>query len=247
MDYKIVDHYTDPEGVTGQFYTERLIRMPESFLCYLPYEESPDIGPLPALIEDRITFGSFNNFSKVSDEILGVWSMILRELPHSRLMLKSQALTSQTARSRVIDICEKEGVSADRIGFMSFEPSVRMHLDLYNKIDIALDTFPYHGTTTTCEALWMGVPVVTLAGSTHVSRVGVSLLSNTGLPELVASTSEEYVAKAVNLSNDKDRLKTLRERLRHMMKNSSLTDRKRFTAYLEQAYYEIWKEWCAKV
>lgn len=246
MDYKIVDHYTDPEGMTEQFYSEQLIRMPQSFLCYLPYEESPDVGPLPALTNDWTTFGSFNNFSKVSTDILKVWSGILRELPQSRLMLKSQALTVKTARSRVIDILEKEGISSDRVEFMSFEPSIKKHLDLYNRIDIALDTFPYHGTTTTCEALWMGVPVITLAGNAHVSRVGVSLLSNVGLPELIASTSEEYIAKAVNLANAPDKLKTLRERLRQMTKNSPLTDQKRFAAYLEQIYHEIWNKWCTK-
>jgi len=247
MDYKIVDHYTDPKDMTEQFYTEKLIRMPESFLCYLPYEESPDVGPLPALTNGWITFGSFNNFSKVSSQILYVWCAILRELPQSRLMLKSQAMSSKIARNQVIDIFEKEGVSADRIEFMSFVPSVKMHIDLYNRIDIALDTFPYHGTTTTCEALWMGVPVITLAGNTHVSRVGVSLLLNVGLPELIAATSDEYIAKAVNLANDPDKLKTLRERLRQMMRNSPLTDQKRFAADLEQIYHEIWNKWCATV
>jgi predicted O-linked N-acetylglucosamine transferase (SPINDLY family) len=247
MDYKIVDRYTDPEGLTKQFYTEKLIRMPESFLCYLPYEESPDVGPLPALANGVITFGSFNNFSKVSTDILKVWSGILRELPRSRLMLKSQAFISKMVCNRVTDVFEKDGVSAERIEFMSFEPSIKMHLDLYNRIDIALDTFPYHGTTTTCEALWMGVPVITLAGNTHVSRVGVSLLSNAGLPELIASTSEEYIAKAVNLANAPDKLKTLRERLRQMTKNSPLTDQKRFAADLEQIYHEIWNKWCSTV
>ncbi|MFA4917906.1 MAG: tetratricopeptide repeat protein [Thermodesulfovibrionales bacterium] len=247
MDYKIVDHYTDPEGMTEKLYSEKLIRMPESFLCYLPYEESPDVGPLPALTNDWTTFGSFNNFSKVSTDILKVWSGILRELPRSRLMLKSQAFISKMVCNRVTDVFEKDGVSAERIEFMSFEPSIKMHLDLYNRIDIALDTFPYHGTTTTCEALWMGVPVITLAGNAHVSRVGVSLLSNVGLPELIASTSDEYIAKAVNLANAPDKLKTLRERLRQMMKNSPLTDQKRFAAYLEQIYHEIWNKWCVTV
>ncbi|MEW6585450.1 MAG: tetratricopeptide repeat protein [Nitrospirota bacterium] len=247
IDYKIVDHCTDPEGMTEQFYTEKLLRMPESFLCYLPYEDSPDIGPLPSLTKGWITFGSFNNFSKVSDQILSVWSAILNALPNSRLLLKSQALTAETARSRVLDHFVKEGVARERIEFMPFERSVKAHLDLYNRIDVALDTFPYHGTTTTCEALWMGVPVITLAGNTHVSRVGVSLLSNAGLPELVASTSGEYAAKAVSLANDTDRLKTLRERLRQMMKNSPLTDQKSFTAHLERAYCEMWKKWCATV
>lgn len=246
IDYKIVDHYTDPEGMTEQLYTEELIRMPKSFLCYLPYKESPDVGPLPALTNGWITFGSFNNFAKVSTDILKVWSGILRELPQSRLMLKSQAFISKMVCNRVTDVFEKDGVSAERIEFMSFEPSIKMHLDLYNRIDIALDTFPYHGTTTTCEALWMGVPVITLAGNSHVSRVGVSLLSNVGLPELIASTSGEYITKAVNMANDPDKLKTLRERLRQMMKNSPLTDEKLFTSYLEQIYHEIWNKWCTK-
>ena len=245
VSYKIVDSYTDPPGMTEQFYTEDLIRMPESFLCYLPDEESPDIRPLPSLTEGRITFGSFNNFAKVSTEILGTWARILKKLPDSRLILKSQVFTVETPRRRVIDIFEKEGVSSERIEFMTFEQSVKNHLDLYNRIDIALDTFPYHGTTTTCEALWMGVPVITLAGNAHVSRVGVSLLSNVGLPELVASTAEEYIMKAVNLANDKDRLKSLREQLRQMMRNSPLTDQRRFTAQLEQTYREIWGKWCA--
>jgi protein O-GlcNAc transferase len=244
MDYKIVDGHTDPPGMTERFYTENLVRMPGSFLCYLPNGDSPDTGPLPSLTEGRITFGSFHKFSKASVEILGKWARILAELPRSRLMLKSQVFTVETARGRVTDIFEKENISPDRIEFMSFEPSVKDHLNLYNRIDIALDTFPYHGTTTTCEALWMGVPVITLAGNSHVSRVGVSLLSNVGLSELIASTAEEYITKAVNLAKDQDKLKTLRQQLRQMMRNSPLTDQERFTAQLEQTYRQIWKKWC---
>ncbi|MEW6054477.1 MAG: hypothetical protein AB1552_11935, partial [Nitrospirota bacterium] len=120
----------------------------------------------------------------------------------------------------------------------------REHLTVYNRIDIALDTYPYHGTTTTCEALWMGVPVITLAGSTHVSRVGVSLLSNAGLPELIAKTPEEYVAIATELAHDLERLRVLRRNLRTMMSNSPLTDAKRFTAHLENCYRTMWKNWC---
>ena len=247
MDYKIVDSYTDPPGMTEQFYTENLIRMPESFLCYLPYEESPDIGPPPSLKEGRITFGSFNNFSKVSTEILGIWTRILRELPGSRLILKSQVFTVETARRRVMDIFERECVSAERIEFMTFEQSVKTHLDLYNRIDIALDTFPYHGTTTTCEALWMGVPVITLAGNAHVSRVGVSLLSNVGLPELIAKTSDEYISVAVNLAMGVERLRSLREKLRDMMKRSPICDAERFADNLEMCYRKMWETWCVSV
>jgi predicted O-linked N-acetylglucosamine transferase (SPINDLY family) len=244
MDYKIVDNYTDPEGMTEQFYTEKLLRMPESFLCYLPFQESPEIKPLPSLTKGSITFGSFNNFSKMSNETLDSWARLLNELSGSHLILKSQALTVKESRDRVIDIFKKENVSEDRIEFMSFVPSYQTHLDLYNRIDIALDTFPYNGTTTTCEALWMGVPVVTLAGNSHVSRVGVSLLSNAGIPELIAKDIDEYVSIASGLANDTERLIMLRHNLRQMISRSPLCNAKKFTNNLEHIYRTIWEDRC---
>jgi len=135
-----------------------------------------------------------------------------------------------------------KGISGDRLELLGWEPSVRGHLETYHRIDIGLDTFPYHGTTTTCEALWMGVPVVTLAGKTHASRVGVSLLSNAGLPDLVAHTGDEYVDIATNLAKETGRLRELRERLRTMMTDSPLTDAARFTGHLEKAYRDIWEK-----
>jgi protein O-GlcNAc transferase len=246
MDYKIVDSYTDPPGMTEQFYTEELIRMPESFLCYLPERDSPEAGPLPALKAAHITFGSCNNFAKISPEVVELWVKILRAVPGSRLLMKAKSLSDGSTRDYVLQTLTQKGISAERIELLSWEPSTEGHLQTYNRIDIGLDTFPYAGTTTTCEAAWMGVPVITLAGNTHASRVGVSLLSNIGIPDLIAKTPDEYVAIAVNLADDTKRLQRLRGSLRAMMIHSPLTDAKRFIINLENAYRTIWEEWRGK-
>lgn len=244
MDYKIVDNCTDPPGMPDQFYTEKLIRMPESFLCYLPDRESPEIGPLPALTSGHITFGSFNNVAKMSPLVFTLWSRILKAVPDSHLVLKTWRFSDKAVRRYALNMFENEGIDAGRIRLLAYEPSAREHLELYNRIDIGLDTFPYNGTTTTCEALWMGVPVITLAGNSHVSRVGMSLLANIGLPEFTAHTSDEFFSIAIKLANDLSKLASLRERLRGMMQHSILTDAKRFTTDLENCYRTIWKKWC---
>jgi protein O-GlcNAc transferase len=246
IDYKIVDNYTDPPGMTEQFYTERLIRPTESFLCFLPDTDSPETGNLPSLTTGHISFGSFNNFSKMSPEVIETWLTILEIVPESRLLLKTKSLANVMARDYVLNAFTKAGIGRDRIALYSRVPSAKEHLKLYNDIDIALDTFPYNGTTTTCEAMWMGVPVITLAGNTHASRVGVSLLSNVGLKEFIAQTSEEYINIAVNLARDIQRLQFLREHLRNMMTKSPLCDSKRFTANLETCYRRMWETWCRK-
>ena len=244
IDYKIVDHYTDPIGITEQFYSEKLMRLPESSMCYLPDKESPVIGHLPAFTTGHITFGSFNNFQKVTPETIDLWAKILNSIPSACLMLKSNIFSDKKTCGYVIYMFEKQGVPAERIVLLPYEPSTKGHLNTYNRIDIALDTFPYNGTTTTCEALWMGVPVITLSGNTHASRVGTSLLSNVGLPELIAETPDDYVDIAVGLSNDLKKLKSLRESLREMMSWSPLTDARRFTLNLESCYRSMWEEWC---
>jgi predicted O-linked N-acetylglucosamine transferase (SPINDLY family) len=244
IDYKIVDNYTDPPGMTEQFYTEQLIRMPESFLCYLPYEDSPDISTLPALSSGCITFGSFNNFAKVSQEVIDSWAQILKTSPYSRLLMKSKSFADKETCEYITDIFIQRDVEASRIELHFFEPSIKGHLSFYNRVDIGLDTFPYSGTTTTCESLWMGVPVVTLAGNTHVSRVGASLLSNVGLPEFIAKTSDEYVATAVNLANDLEKLQLLRHNLRAKMSHSPLMDSEKFITHLEGCYRSMWEQWC---
>ena len=246
IDYKIVDRYTDPPGTTEKYYSENLVRMPDCFLCYLPEKDAPGVNELPALKNGHITFGSFNSFAKVSDEVLLLWAQILGGVTGARLIMKAKGLSSASARKTVADFFQHQGIDAGRIELCSWVPSVSGHLELYNRIDIALDTFPYNGTTTTCEALSMGVPVVTLGGETYASRVGVSLLSNTGLTELIARSPEEYVEIAVQLATDVARLATLRSGLRDMVSRSPLTDAKRFTANLEKVYREMWTRWANK-
>jgi protein O-GlcNAc transferase len=247
VDYRFVDAYTDPPGLTDPFYTEKLMRMPESFLCYLPDDDSPPVGDLPALKSGHITFGSFNIFQKVSHETIALWAEILKKLPDSYLIMKSPSFYDQTTRNYATSRFLIRGIAPERIELRARMPSFREHLDLYNRVDIGLDTYPYNGTTTTCEALWMGVPVVTLAGNTHASRVGTSLLSNIGLPELVAKTTEEYISIAVTLAKDFGRLQSLREHLRHRMTYSPLCDAKRFTTNLEMCYRKIWEIWCKSI
>ena len=244
MDYKIVDSYTDPPGITEQYYSEELIRMPNCFLCYLPDFESPDVGPLPALSSEHIRFGSFNNFSKISTEVIDLWGRILLGLPEAQLVLKTRCLIDPTIRADVLEMFTRMGITSDRIDLLSWTPSTKEHLGIYNQIDIALDTFPYNGTTTTCESLWMGVPVISLTGNTHASRVGGSLLANTGLKELTATTSEEYICIASDLARDIGRLQYLRKSLRTRIANSPLTDANRFTKDLELCYRNIWIRWC---
>jgi protein O-GlcNAc transferase len=244
MDYKIVDTYTVPLGQTDQFYTEKLLRLPETFLCYLPDKDSPDVSLLPVLSSGHITFGSFNNFVKVVPEVIELWAKILAMVPNSRLIMKSLSFFDKTTRTYATNLFISEGIEAERIELLQPVSLIKDHLRLYNQIDIGLDTFPYNGTTTTCEALWMGVPVVTLAGNTPASRVGISLLSNVGAKELIGETAEEYVEIAVSLASDTKRLQSLREGLRNVMAQSPLTNANQFTLALEQCYRSIWTSWC---
>lgn len=246
IDYRIADNYTDPPGLTEQFYTEKLIRLPESLWCYMPDKDSPDVGQLPALRAGYITFGSFNNFIKVSPETISAWATILQAVPGSRLILKTFTLFDATTRQNIVDMFARRGISAERIVLMPWETTPK-HLESYNLVDIGLDTSPFNGGVTTCEAMWMGVPVITLAGTAYHSRVGASILSNIGLPELVAGTYDEYIKIAVQQAGDIENLRALRERMREMMAHSPLTDSKRFIDNLENAYRQIWQKWCMSV
>ena len=246
IDYKIVDSYTNPPGKTEHFYTEKLIRMPECFLCYMPDRDSPEVRSLPALSTEHITFGSFNNSAKVSHEVISIWSKILKAIPKSHLILKTFSFSDKTIFRYTMDLFIQRGIEAERIALQSWDPFPK-HLESYNLVDIGLDPFPFNGATTTCEAMWMGVPVITLAGTVYHSSVGISLLTNVGLHELVAKTSDEYISIAVNLANDLKRLQSLREHLREMMSYSPLCDGKKFTADLEKCYSKMWKTWCESV
>jgi protein O-GlcNAc transferase len=243
MDYKIVDHFTDPEGMTEQFYSEKLLRMPQSFLCYMPYGECPEIGDSPAVKNGRVTFGSFNKYSKVTPYVIKLWAKILKGTPDTRLIMKARSFADEATRNNVIERFVHEGILPERVEALPPTPSVKEHLAAYGEIDICLDTFPYNGTTTTCEALWMGVPVITLGGQSHVSRVGLSLLSNAGIHEFIATTPEEYEEKAVNLAGNIALLQSLRQSLRDKMSRSPLMDRQSFTHQLEDIYRKIWEDW----
>ena len=231
-------------GTSEQYYTEQLVRLPETFLCYLPDKGSPEVKDLPLQKSGSITFGSFNNFAKVTVDVLRSWIKILKAVPGSRLLLKAKSLSDKSTCRYLYELFQQETIEKERLILLSMTPSTREHLDTYNRIDIALDTFPYNGTTTTCEAMWMGVPVITLAGQTHASRVGVSLLSNVGLPDLIVNTKDEYVDLAIMLANDLNRLKSYQKSLRETMAQSPLCDTEDFTLNLEIRFRKMWETWC---
>ncbi|MEW6259900.1 MAG: tetratricopeptide repeat protein [Thermodesulfobacteriota bacterium] len=235
MDYRLTDVDADPPGMTESLHTERLLRLETGFLCYRPREDAPEVAPAPCTRTGFVTFASFNNLAKISDIVLDAWCRILQRTPGSRMIVKAQPLRDVEVRQWLIKRFVDRGVDSDRIrmeGMLSY----RDHLGLYNDVDIALDTFPYHGTTTTCEALWMGVPVLTAAGRTHVSRVGCSILHRIGMDELVAFSLEDYVEKAVELAIDNRRLVLLRQGMRHRIRASTLVDGRSVTGCLEKAY-----------
>jgi predicted O-linked N-acetylglucosamine transferase (SPINDLY family) len=244
MDYRITDALADPPGMTEAHHSEQLIRLPGCAWCYGPDTEALP-GPSPAALRGHVTFGSFNNLAKVNDRMLRVWARILESVPGSRLLLKSAGFLSMDARKRTREaLISGTNISEERLDIRGPEDSHQTHLELYREMDIALDTFPYHGTTTTCEALWMGVPVVTLAGQSHVSRVGVSLLTNIGLPELVAESEDEYVRIAVELARDVEQLVNYRSNLRDKMLGSQLLDAPSFAREIEGAFRQMWTSWC---
>ncbi len=241
MDYYITDNVCDPPGMTEHLYSERLWRLPRIFCSYLPPMEFPAVTTPPFKSNGYITFGSFNNFAKVTTAQISLWAQVLRRVPGSRLYLKSMALGDQSVRQEVLSRFESEDVEASRITMRVVTATPLEHLQEYGKVDISFDTFPYHGTTTTCEALWMGTPVITLCGDTHVSRVGVSLLQSVGCPDLVAHTPEDYVEKAVLLAFAPERLVCLRSELRGMMATSPLMDGAGVTRELEEAFASMYE------
>jgi predicted O-linked N-acetylglucosamine transferase (SPINDLY family) len=241
IDYRLTDSLADPLGITDHLYAEKLWRLPQCAWCYDPPAEAPQIQPR----QNRpITFGCFNAFAKINRETIAIWSDLLKHNKESTLVLKSAGAGESSSHQRLTGEFIKHGISIDRIELRGRVKDIRGHLEVYGLIDVALDTFPYHGTTTTCEALWMGVPVITLAGQTHASRVGVSLLSHAGLIELVAQTHDEYLSIASELANDRSGLAALRAGLRDKLKSSSLMDQTLFAAGVDAAYRQMWRTWC---
>ena len=243
MDYIIADHFAIPDK-KDSYYVEKVVRLPNAYMCFSPPDVATEPKQLPAIATGKITFGSFNNTSKITEEVITCWSRLLNILPESRLFLKYKAFGDAGVRQYYQGRFASQGVDAGRIKFCG-ATTLEQHFSAYNEVDIGLDPFPYNGATTTVEALWMGVPVVSLRGDRFVSRMGTTLLTNTGLKDCVVKTQDAYIAKAMDLAADLTRLAELRSGLRSQLLNSPLCDGPKFTRDLEAAYRSMWKTWCA--
>ncbi len=243
MDYRLTDAWADPPGGES-YHTEELVRLPGGFLCYSPAPGSPPVSEPPFLASGDITFGSFNNLAKLSPELLETWAAILKEVPGSRLLLKSKGFLGPGVRERYRRMLAVHGVDPARLELIPWSLTLEHHLMAYSRVDIALDTFPYNGATTSCEALWMGVPVITLRGQSHAGRVGTSLLQSLGMPELIAGNGAQYVTLATGLVRDRERLAGLRRGLRKRMAGSALCDARRLCREVEAAFRAMWRRWC---
>jgi protein O-GlcNAc transferase len=227
----------EPEATTDALHTERLMRLDGCAWCYRPPTDAPPVASRPS--DAKIVFGSFNALAKISVATIDAWSELLRALPHASLLIKSTSLEDAAVRDRYHAAFAAHGIDPARVQLLGAALRFTDHLATYGRVDIALDTFPYNGTTTTCEALWMGVPVVTLAGKSHVSRVGVSLLTHVGLPNLIAHSPAELINIATTLAVDRSALRETRATLREKMRASSLLDARRLMSQLQSAYRRI--------
>jgi len=242
IDYLLADRYEVPPAAE-RWYCERVLRMPDDFVCYDPPSLAPPVGPLPATESGRVTFASFNLPTKITRQVVDQWAAILRRLPQSRLWLKYRGLDDPAARGRFHRLFAERDIPPDRVRLEGWSPYAEF-LACYQHVDIALDTFPYSGGLTTCEALWMGVPVVTLPGETFASRHGLSHLTNVGLTETIAGDEPAYVELAVRLAGDLPRLAAIRAGLRQQVAASPLCDGKRFADNLLHLLRGAWREWC---
>lgn len=239
IDFRITDELVDPVGMTEKFHTERLIRLSRCAWCYEPDAVAPEVGALPFQRNGHITFGCFNNMAKLNPALFDMWAEILIKVPNSHLRLKARTLTDDRVKNELKDYFTAKGIAAERLDFFGHTRKIHEHLNHYHEVDIALDSFPYHGTTTTCEAMWMGCPVVTRAGGAHVSRVGVSLFSAVGLEEFIGQNREDYIGKAVTLAGDIDRLVELRAGMRERLKSSPLMKAPDFAREFEVALLQM--------
>jgi predicted O-linked N-acetylglucosamine transferase (SPINDLY family) len=243
IDYFLTDELADPPQ-SQRFYTEELIFLTNGFLCYEPSDFAPPVTSLPAERKGYITFGSFNTNLKLNPYIMSLWAQVLRANDSSRLLLKFRGGGDEEVRNHYLDQFEQLGISRERVQICGFDPLIE-YLKAYNEVDIMLDTYPFNGATITCEALWMGVPTISLVGESHISRVGSSILSRVGLESLVASTPQEYVAKAAALAGEPQTLARIRTSIRQRVAGSSLCDAKGFARNVEGAYRKMWRKWCS--
>jgi predicted O-linked N-acetylglucosamine transferase (SPINDLY family) len=239
MDYRFTDPRLDPAGFEDH-YSERSIRLPDSFWCYDPLTDQPHVNPLPAIERGHVTFGCLNNPCKVTDATLGLWGGVLHALPGSRLRLLAPP---GRHRQRVLQRLAAHGIAADRISFVAHQIRAD-YLCSYHDIDIGLDTFPYNGHTTSLDSLWMGVPTITRVGETCVGRAGLSQLFQLELVEFAADTDVAFTAAAVALALDLPRLAELRQRLRPRLERSALMDAGRFARHIEAVYAQVWSDYC---
>lgn len=245
IDYRITDALADPPE-TEAFHSEELAYMPDSFLCYRPPSHAPTVGPLPMLKNGYVTFGSFNNQMKIHRLTRGLWASVLQAVPESRLLLKNRGGRDDAAAEAIYADFESLGIERDRVDIRPLVGNPQAHLATYNEVDLALDAYPYNGTTTTCESLWMGVPVLSLFGEVHSSRVGLSLLSNIDLEFFATSSPEEFVHRAVAIADNAEALETLRQTMRQRMAASPVCNAPQFARHLALLYRTMWHRWCER-
>ncbi len=244
IDYRFSDAECEPPGDSDRRSSERVWRLPHGFHCFGFPADAPDVVPPPALASTSVTFGSFNNFLKLAPETIQLWARLLAAVPGARLLLKSNFVFDAGAHRRHLERIAAAGIDPARVTMLPYIADERAHLAAYGQVDVALDPFPYNGTTTTCEALWMGVPVVTLRGDRHAARVGTSLLTRAGLTELIADDPEGFVRIAADLAASPARLAVLRADLRARVAASALCDAAGFARDVEEAYRAMWQAWC---
>jgi predicted O-linked N-acetylglucosamine transferase (SPINDLY family) len=240
IDYRLTDRFLDPPGEESGPYTEHSIRLPNCYWCYSAPPLPDDRLPPSDRLGGPPTFGCLNNFAKLTDETLALWTALLQRVADARLLVYAPA---EAHRDRMRSAMVGAGIAAERLGFVGRQ-TFADYLETYRRIDVALDPIPFGGGTTTCDALWMGTPVVTLAGRRPVSRAGTTLLSNIGLERLVARNEAEYVDIAADLMGNQDELATLRRGLRERMESSPVMDAERFARDLEDAFAGMWRTWC---
>jgi predicted O-linked N-acetylglucosamine transferase (SPINDLY family) len=243
MDYCIKDAWLDPIGASESLHSERIVRLADCYWCF-PKLETPDIGPLPARRRRYVTFGSLCNVCKLNDGVLRLWAQILDRVPNARLTLLVKGRPEHNPHLK--RALAASGIAVERVDVFR-ERATREYLALYDGVDLTLDPFPVAGHTTSLDSLWMGVPVVTLAGRTAMGRAGVSILSTLGLEELIADSPERYIEIAVALATGLGRLAELRSTLRQRMTASPLTDHAKLARNLESLYRQMWVHWCERV
>ena len=242
MDYRLCDFVTDPATDADAVAAETLIRLTPGLHCYAPPDDAPPVAPLPALAAGHITFGAFNKLAKISPSTVVLWAAALHAVPGARLLIKTKPLTEEATCRRISDQFAAHGIAPSRLDLRGWVAEDRGHLSLYHDVDLALDTSPYNGTTTTCEALWMGVPVLTLFGRSHAGRVGASLLTQVGMADWIAAAPDQFAARAAALASDITGLSRLRQALRGRLAASPLCDAAAHARGVENAYRAMWRK-----